>query len=204
VRGTTGDLWGNRQGALHINASSQYDLQNFNIYNIDLYDSKDNAVYIGCGAKYIKNVFLHEIKVDGAENYGIYFNGTKGNATYCNLEFDGIGAATDINAIPVTFSFLPAEGCDTLLSNASYKAERAAFDVFANCNSGGNSTAAVNGDCCITVSGLYSDNDSLFVFDVNGRLIYSVKHPAQTVYIPVKAGVYFVKYGGTVRKILVL
>ncbi|MDR2556507.1 MAG: hypothetical protein LBC49_02195 [Bacteroidales bacterium] len=215
VRGTTGDLWGNRQGALHINASSQYDLQNFNVYNIDLYNSKDNAIYIGCGSKYIRNVFLYNIKVNGAGNYGIYFNSAKGDAKYCDMEFNGIGAAANMNSIPTAFSFLPDVGCDTFLSSDA-KLEAAAFDVFANCgggcgdrsgrgSSGGSGLGA--GACCITVSGLNvfsGSEDSLFVFDVRGSLIYSVKHPAQTVTVSVKAGVYFVKYGAAVRKILVL
>ncbi|MDR1974886.1 MAG: right-handed parallel beta-helix repeat-containing protein [Bacteroidales bacterium] len=210
TRGTTGDLWGNRQGALHINASSQYDLLNFNVYNIDLYNSKDNAIYLGCGSKYIKNIFLRNIKVYGAGNYGIYFNGTKGDAKYCNLEFSDIGAATDMNAVPAAFSFLPDEGCDTLpAGNLGTMDERevAAFDVFVSCSGGCNGGRAVgSGDCCITVSGLSASNDSLFVFDIEGRLIYSVKvkQPAQTVVIPVKSGVYLIKYGAGTKKVLVM
>jgi hypothetical protein len=213
VRGTSGDLWGNRQGALHINASSQYDLQNFNIYNIDLYNSKDNAIYLGCGSKNIKNVSLHNIKIDGAENYGIYFNGTKGAAMYCNIEFTGIGAATDMNAVPAAFSFLPDNGCDTLLNNTAVTDLRkaAAFDVFAHCGGDcgivGNTAATANGDCCITVSILFpklsQENDSLFVFDVKGSVIYSLNRPAKTVSISVKKGIYFVKYGGIAKKVLV-
>ena len=56
--GVGGDLWGNQQGALHINSSSQYDLQNIRIYNIDLVDSKNDAVFIGSGIKSIKNLVL--------------------------------------------------------------------------------------------------------------------------------------------------
>ena len=209
VRGTSGDLWGNRQGALHINASSQYDLQNFNIYNIDLYNSKDNAVYLGCSSKEIRNVSLRNIKIDGAGNYGIYFNWTKGVATYCNVEFNDIGAAADMNTVPAAFSFLPDSGCDTFSNNvdAAKLREAAIFDVFSSCNgdcSGvGGTAATLSGDCCITVSILSSGYDSLSVFDVKGSLIYSVRRPAKTVSVSVKKGIYFVRYGGVAKKVLV-
>ncbi len=77
--GTGGDLWGNQQGALHINSSSQYDLVNIKIYNIDFYDSKNDAIFIGSGSRTIKNLVLKDINIDGTGRYGIYFYNTKGN-----------------------------------------------------------------------------------------------------------------------------
>ncbi|MDR1543625.1 MAG: T9SS type A sorting domain-containing protein [Prevotellaceae bacterium] len=98
ARGVSGDLWGTRTGAMHLNASNQYDLKNFLIYNIDLYNSKDNAVFIGSGSKNFNEVYLRNINVLSAKNNGIYFNNAKGNIKYCDLTFKNVVNAnnTDI------------------------------------------------------------------------------------------------------------
>ncbi|HEX2394995.1 MAG TPA: glycosyl hydrolase family 28-related protein, partial [Bacteroidales bacterium] len=69
--GIGGDLWGNQQGALHINSSSQYDLVNIKIYDVDFYDSKNDAIFIGSGSRTIKNLFLKDININGTGRYGI-------------------------------------------------------------------------------------------------------------------------------------
>ena len=108
--GVNGDLWGNRQGALHINSSSQYDLQNIKIYRIDLYDSKSDAIFIGSGVKFINNLSLNDIHINGTQGYGIYFRGAKGAGHYCNIENNRIGADTNTNTMPKEFSFV--ENCN--------------------------------------------------------------------------------------------
>jgi len=108
--GINGDLWGNQQGALHINSSSQYDLVNIKIYNIDFYDSKNDAIFIGCGSRTIKNLFLKDIRVHGTGRYGIYYYNPKGSGAYCNISYDGIGASTNTSTKPAAFSF--DEDCD--------------------------------------------------------------------------------------------
>ena len=110
--GIGGDLWGNQQGALHINSSSQYDLQNFKIYRIDLYDSKNDAIFIGSGSKSIKNLIISDINIDGTQRYGIIFNNSTGESKYCKIKYSRIGANTNINTLPATFSFI--EDCSEI------------------------------------------------------------------------------------------
>lgn len=108
--GVSGDLWGNQQGALHINSSSQYDLVNILIYDIDFFDSKNDAIFIGSSIRSIKNLVLRDIHIDGTGRYGIYFYNSKGNGTYCNILYENIGASSDTNTIPSSFSF--TENCN--------------------------------------------------------------------------------------------
>jgi len=89
-RGITGDLWGSRCGALHLNSSNNFDLKNFYIYNIDLYNSKDNAIHIASGSKNYSEFYLRDINVFGAKNNGIFFNNTKGTIKHCNLTFKNV------------------------------------------------------------------------------------------------------------------
>ena len=103
--GAGGDLWGNEQGALHINSSSQYDLKNIKIYNIDFYDSKNDAIFIGSTSKYIRNLILNNIQINGTGRYGIYFYNSNGDGTYCNIQYDNIGAASNTNTKPLSFLF---------------------------------------------------------------------------------------------------
>lgn len=110
--GVSGDLWGNQQGALHINSSYQYDMQNINIYNIDLYDSKNDAVFIGSNSRKINNLILKDIAINGTGRYGIYYYNTKGNGWYCNLQYQNIGSASNSNSIPTSFSFI--EDCSNV------------------------------------------------------------------------------------------
>ncbi len=108
--GIGGDLWGNQQGALHILSSSQYNLVNIKIYNIDLYESKNDAIFIGSGSKNINNLYLKDITIDKTGRYGIFFSNTKGNGAFCNIQYQNIGGASNTNTIPVAFTF--KEDCD--------------------------------------------------------------------------------------------
>jgi hypothetical protein len=109
--GISGDLWGNQQGALHINSSSQYDLQNIKIYDIDFYNSKNDAIFMGSTLMSIKNLHLKDIRIHQTGRYGLYFSTPKGNATFCNLQYQNIGAATNTNPLPSSFVF--TEDCST-------------------------------------------------------------------------------------------
>jgi len=109
TRGMNGDLWGNQQGAIHLNSSSQYDLQNFKIYNIDLYDSKNDAIFIGSGSRKFVDVLLKNITINGTGRHGIYFNSSKGAVDYCNILFTNVGG-NETGTCPSGFSF--EENCD--------------------------------------------------------------------------------------------
>ncbi len=124
--GVDGDLWGNAQGALHINSSSQYDLQNIYIHHIDFYNSKHDAVFIGSTTHHINKLALRDIKIDGTGRYGIYFSNPKGEGTWCKIQYENIGASSDTNPVPASFSF--TENCNNL---SIPRVEASAIRVFA-------------------------------------------------------------------------
>jgi len=171
--GIGGDLWGNQQGALHINSSTQYDLQNIKIYRIDLYDSKNDAIFIGSGSKSIYNLVLNNIDINGTQRYGIYFNSAKGNGQYCGIEYNGIGASTNTNTVPAAFSF--AEDCSMALCPTDVDN----FKVFSE-----------NGK--LVVSGC--ENSSVSVYDILGRKNYQSGIIPDKVTIPgLPLGVYIIR-----------
>lgn len=171
--GIEGDLWGNQQGALHINSSTQYDLQNIKIYRINFYDSKNDAIFIGSSSKSIYDLELNDIYIDGTQRYGIYFSGAKGNGKYCNIEYNQMGANTNTNEIPATFSFV--EDCSTALHLPD-------TDDFKVVSSGKK----------IMVSGC--NNSSVSVFDISGKKSYQSKGvPDKLTISDLPSGIYIVR-----------
>jgi len=171
--GVSGDLWGNQQGALHINSSTQYDLQNFKIYRIDLYDSKNDAIFIGSGSMSIYDLVLNDITINGTQRYGIYFSTPKGNGTYCDIKYNEIGTGTNTNALPSAFSFV--EDCST----AFYPLDVDNFKVFSM-------------DGKLVVSGC--DNSSVSVYDILGKKNYQSGIISDKATIPdLPSGVYIIR-----------
>ena len=95
--GIGGDLWGNQQGAVQLYSTQQYDLNNFKISDIDIYDSKNNAILIASYRKKFANLVLRNINIDKTGRYGIYYYQPEGHATFCNIVFQNIGEDKDIN-----------------------------------------------------------------------------------------------------------
>lgn len=100
--GRHGDFWGVDEGALHIESSSKYDLTNQNLYDIDIYDSRGNAVFIGSGSKSMNDIEIKGINVHGvrdAGSYAFYFENPKGSASISDITVEGIGAdqLTNVN-----------------------------------------------------------------------------------------------------------
>ena len=179
--GISGDLWGNQQGALHINSSSQYDLVNIKIYNIDFYDSKNDAIFIGSGSHIIKNLFMKDINIDGTGRYGIYYYNTKGNGAYCNMKYNNIGAASNTNTKPAAFTF--DENCDftAIPSNSELPDVR-----------------LLSHDGSLYISGL--QNKNIAVYDLLGKKVYQMLILSDPAIMPqLDAGLYIVcwdnKYG---------
>jgi hypothetical protein len=174
--GVNGDLWGNQQGALHVNSSSQYDIQNIKIYNIDFYDSKNDAVFIGSGSKYIRNLILKNINIHKTERYGLFFNNAQGDGIYCKIEYENIGAATNTNTIPSTFTF--KEDCSGD-ETAIRLPETVLFKVIPL-----NGTLVVFG----------KENTVVSVYDISGRKNYQTFIGAEYATIPnLCSGFYIVK-----------
>lgn len=94
TKGVAGDFWGNRQGALNIGGTSNYDVQNVVFKNITVKDSRLDAVYMQAGSgKRLKNIVLRDVTIDGAGRYGIFYWGAVGNVSYCNLSISGCRTA---------------------------------------------------------------------------------------------------------------
>ncbi|NLI71391.1 MAG: hypothetical protein GX361_01500 [Bacteroidales bacterium] len=113
--GVYGDLWGNQQGAIHVVSTTQYDVQNIKFSNIDLIDSKNNAVFIGCSSYNIRNLILSSINIDGTGNYGLFFNNPKGNGKYCDITYSNIGNPNNTNTPSDSFIFI--EDCGAAVGN---------------------------------------------------------------------------------------
>jgi parallel beta-helix repeat protein len=171
--GVNGDLWGNQQGALHINSSSQYDLQNIRIYNIDLYDSKNDAVFIGSSNKSIQNLVLKDIRINGTQRYGIFFSNAKGSGYYCRIEYRNIGADTNTNNLPSSFNL--TENCGTYLPVTVMEEFKA---------------VSFNGN--IKISGCR--NSPVSVFDLSGRKVSQTASISNQIIIPdLQSGIYIVR-----------
>jgi len=173
--GISGDLWGNQQGALHINSSSQYDLVNINIYNVDFYDSKNDAVFIGSSVHYIRNLVLKDININGTGRYGIYFNNPKGNGRYCNMQYENIGASSNTNTMPSSFSF--TEDCSGVSVPNNKSPEIRLFALDGNLHIGG------------------QQNTMVSVYDIWGRKHYHASMLTGPIIVPnLNAGIYIVRW----------
>jgi hypothetical protein len=174
--GINGDLWGNQQGALHINSSSQYDLVNIKIHDIDFYESKNDAIFIGSGSRTIKNLVLKDINIDGTGRYGIYFYNTKGNGAWCNILFDHIDAVVSTNVKPASFSF--DENCNF---------------TAVPLNSGLSDVRLLSHDGNLYISGLQNKNVS--VYNLDGEKIYQAMIFTEPAIVHnLKTGLYIVRW----------
>lgn len=91
--GRHGDFWGIDEGALHLESSTHYDLTNQNLYDIDVYDSRGNAVFIGSGSKSMNNIEIKGINVHGvrdANSYAFYFENPKGSAAIYDIRVENV------------------------------------------------------------------------------------------------------------------
>lgn len=174
--GVGGDLWGNEQGALHINSSSQYDLQNIKIYNIDFIDSKNDAIFIGSTSKYIRNLSIKDIYIDGTGRYGIYYYNPKGNGRYCNIQYENIGAASNTNNIPASFKFI--ENCNEVSIPKHRTSELHFFSREGN----------------LYISG--HQNTSVSLFDLYGRKYFQTRRITEPVTVQnLTTGLYILRWG---------
>lgn len=111
--GYMGDIIGGfGSGAIHVTSYARYDLQNVKFSNIDLHNSKGDAIFIGSrNEKVIRNLLFENINIDGTGRHGIYFLNAAGEASYCNINFKNIGSGINI-AMPASgFSFIKLNNC---------------------------------------------------------------------------------------------
>ncbi len=100
--GVHGDFWGVDEGALHIEASSHYSLVNGRFRNIDIFDSRGNAVFIGANpgnshsinGVTIDNINIHGVRDDAS--YAVYFENPRGSVTINGIDIDGASNITNL------------------------------------------------------------------------------------------------------------
>ena len=98
-------------GAIHITSYSRYDLLNVKFSNIDIYNSRSDAIFINTGNdKLIKNLILEDINIYNAGRYGISFNNAVGEASHCNIKFENI-VEDNLGPVPESFKFTQSQNC---------------------------------------------------------------------------------------------
>jgi len=120
--GIAGDLWGWRCGALYINSgNSNYDVTNFQFSNIDIYESKGDAIMLRStgSSKSIKNISFENVNINGVNvsdagnnftYFGLYCEGAKGeNNNYC-IHYYNVPENLKTYQIPAT-GFTETFGC---------------------------------------------------------------------------------------------
>ena len=124
-RGITGDLWGNRTAAIFINsASSRYDVRNIIFSDIDIYESKGDAIYVRSNNREIIDVKLENITVDKISvsdvteantgfYYGLLFENARGSNNQFCINFKNIPESLRINQNPPPVGFTVTSDCNT-------------------------------------------------------------------------------------------
>ena len=174
MMGVSGDLWGNQQGAVHLNSNSYYNLINIKLDSIDLYNSKNNAVFIGSSSGYkIVNLVMNTIQIDGTGQYGIYYSGASGNGSFCNISYANIGAGSTTNTKPNAFAF--TENCTTAVPEVITNE----FQVIPNKDT-------------LTITGFM--NSSVSLYDLLGKKCFQTEILSNEAVIPnLKSGIYLVR-----------
>ena len=131
TKGTSGDFWGNMQGAFNIGPTGRYVVKNIQVENVDVLDSRQHAFYIAAGANPIENLVLKSIHVQKAAT-AFYFANAKGNATYCDLHCQDV--EKEIGSYQANFwNWVPAADCggtdveETIVPSLSN--EQTAYDI---------------------------------------------------------------------------
>ena len=192
TRGIDGAYMGGSElGAFHLYAHNNGDIPNLKIYNIDLYNSKNDGIYISrSGSKKIINTSLSNINIYGAERYGIRFASIAGDITYCNIHYENC-KTDDIFYIPSSgFSWTEANNCSTLTTP-----EDCNLNPVIDTKQDNTFTAYYENNTLI-ISGL--NNLSVSIFDIIGRKKYQSPENLATVTVSdLPQGVYIIRLNNT-------
>lgn len=86
--GTSGDFWGNSQGAFNIGPTGNYALQNISAYNIDIINARHYGIYMYTNnGRQITGTTLHNILLQNAATYGFYVGAFSGIVEYCDIRY---------------------------------------------------------------------------------------------------------------------
>lgn len=129
TKGTSGDFWGNMQGAVNIGPTPKYVVKNIHIENIDVIDSRQHAFYIAAGANPVENLVLKSITVRHAAT-AFYFANAKGDATYCDLYCEDV--EQELGSYQTNFwTWKPSADChDTELPSVSAPATHQSMQAY--------------------------------------------------------------------------
>lgn len=181
--GIGGDLWGNNQGAVQLYSTQQYDLNNFKVCNIDIYDSKNDAILIASYQKKFNDLILYNINVEGTGRWGIYYYQPEGTVRHCSLSFNDLGADRIFNFTPDPNQYFFTEDCDIDCAIDD--------DVVSAVHLPEDDLRCYSADNTIVLTGLY--HSSISVFDISGRKVHQTGIVSNdTVIDGVERGLYFV------------
>lgn len=120
--GTNGDHWGNPQPSILIQPGTWYDINNLRIENVDIFDTRYQAISIKSnGGKLMNNLELHNIKIHGKNSSELDFymaSNLVGNGHYSNLEFDS-DVENTMSKIPARFNFTESNSKVTTIDRES-------------------------------------------------------------------------------------
>lgn len=120
--GTQGGFWGDSAAALQLGAGWAYDLNNIRIHDVDIYDSRFDAISIKSNSgKYINNLELFNIRILRVDDYSYGINiapTVKGNGSYGNIYTEGV-VEPYMSDIPSGFNFSAMSGIEEILCDAN-------------------------------------------------------------------------------------
>jgi uncharacterized protein YjdB len=118
--GISGDLWGERTASIFINSASyRYDVRNIIFSDIDIYDSKGDALFIQSGSKKITNVMFENVVVDKVSlsdvgnigtYYGLLFDNAQGSNNNLCINFKNV--VNQMNQTPPA-GFIVTSNCNS-------------------------------------------------------------------------------------------
>lgn len=102
TKGVAGDFWGNRQAAVNIGGTANYDVQHIVFANVDIVDSRYDAVMLSAGnGKTLRDIRLRDVHIDGTGRYGIFYYGASGDVMYCHLTISNCATAAESTPSPL-------------------------------------------------------------------------------------------------------
>ena len=117
--GTQGGFWGDSAAAFQIGAGWAYDLNNVKIHDVDIYDSRFDAISIKSNSgKTVNNLELYDINIIGVDGYAYGVNidpAVRGNGLFGNIHVEDV-TEPYMSDIPSNFNFVDTSGIDDVIS----------------------------------------------------------------------------------------
>jgi hypothetical protein len=123
TRGQSGDLWGGRTAAIFLNSSAaRYDVKNAVFSDIDIYDSKGDAILMQSRSKSLVGIQLENVNVNTInvsdvgsveDYYGLRFNNAQGTNNFFCVKFENVPDDKRINQTPPVGFFVTSD-CNTI------------------------------------------------------------------------------------------